>query len=193
MFHRHFRSIFTVVLFGCSAVAAQTTCTAKLADLQPAPEMRGFRLGMTREQVKARVPQVVFGRTDDLGMSKVSINPLFDQKFDQTSFSDERTISLDFLDNKLTSLWIGFESTFKWKNVDEFVKGISPGLGVPDVWVAKGRNLQLQCSDFELTVSMIGGGPSLRVVDLPAAQVLAERRQAKEDAATATEETPAER
>ncbi len=191
MFHR-LRLIFLLVLLGSSAVTAQTTCTAKLAELQPALELRGFRLGMTHEQVKARVPQVAFGRTDDLGVSKVSINPFFDPKFDQASFAEVRTISLDFLDGRLTSLWIGFEQTFKWKTTDEFVKGISPALGVPADWVAKGRNLQLKCSDFELSVSMIGGGPSLRIVDLPAAQTLAERRQARQDAATAAEETPAE-
>ena len=144
------------------------------------PEERGGRNG----QVKQRVPQVVFAKTDDLGVSKVSINPFFDPKIDRTTFADVRTISLDFLDGELVSLWIGFENTFKWPTLDEFVKGISDQLAVPGNWQLKGRNQQLKCADFELNASMIGGGPSVRLIESAAEETIAARRQAKEDAAT---------
>jgi hypothetical protein len=187
---RAFISVCLVLSFAAIVAAQENQCTTKLIDLPQAPELRGFRLGMTPEQVKARVPQVVFGRTDDLGVSKTSINPDFDPRIDKTNFADVRTVSLDFLDGRVTALWIGFENTFKWKSVDEFVKGISPALSVSGEWSAKGRTQQLRCADFELSVGMIAGGPSLRIVDLAADDAIAARRQAKEDAAEAQANAP---
>ena len=149
-------------------------------------------MGMTPDQVKARVPEVKFGHANEFGVSKTSINPDFDPRIDKTNFADVRTVSLDFLDGRLTSLWIGFESTFKWKTPEEFVKGISHELAVPDEWTTKGRTQQLTCADFQLTVSMIAGGPSLRIIDLPAEETIAARRQAKEDEAEAAEAAPEE-
>ena len=183
---------FLLILTLAAAVFAQENrCTTKIADLPPAPELRGFRPGQTLEQVKKRVPQIVFGRADDLGLSKTSINPNFDRRIDQTSFEDVRTVSLDFLDGRIASLWIGYEGSFKWKSVEEFVKGISQVLALPNEWTAKGRAQQLRCADFELSVSLIAGGPSLHIVDLAAEETFIARRQAREDAAeAATEPTP---
>lgn len=191
MISRTVLAVLFFVLAAANLVAAQETiCKAKLADLPTAPELSGFHLGMTPDQVKARIPQVKFGHVNEFGVSKTSINPDFDPRIDKTNFTDVRTVSLDFLDDRVTSLWIGFESTFKWKTLEEFVKGISHELAVPDEWTTKGRTLQLTCADFQLTASMIAGGPSLRIVDLPAEEVIAERRQAKEDAAEAEATAP---
>jgi hypothetical protein len=188
MIHRKVYVTFVLILV-CArlAVAQEPNCTAKLASLPQLPELRGFHLGMTADQVKARIPQVAFGRTDDLGVSKTSINPGFDPKIDTSSLADVRTVSLDFLDGRVSQLWIGYENTFKWKTIDEFVKGISQAFSLSDQWSTKGRAQQLQCADFALIVSSIAGGPSLRIVDSAAEQVLAARRQARADAAEATE------
>jgi hypothetical protein len=182
MIQKRVHGSFALLLALAGLVAAQEhTCTAKLAALPQVPELQGFHLGMTREEVKTRVPRVAFGRTDGLGVSKTSINPGFDQRLDKLSFADVRTVSLDFLDGRVMQLWIGFEESFKWKTVDDFVKGISLALSVPGDWSTKGRGRQLQCADFALVVSPIGGGPSLRIVDSAAEELLVARRQAKAD------------
>src|SRR5882724_5281251 len=123
----------TLLLIVAASVtlAQDSVCLAKLAALPPVPELRGFRLGMTPEQVKDRVPQIVFGRSDDLGFSQTTVNPYFDPTIDKASFTDVRTVSLDFLDGRVTQLWIGYEATFKWNTIDEFVKGISQAFAVP--------------------------------------------------------------
>ena len=180
-------SLCLILLFAAIVSAQGNQCSAKIADLPQAPELRGFRLGMTPEEAKTRVPQIAFGHTDEFGVSKTSINPDFDSRIDKTNFEDVRTVSLEFLDGRVTSLWLGYEDSFKWKSTDEFVKGISQALGVPTEWTAKGRGQQLKCADFELSVSVIAGGPSLHIVDLPAAETLVTRRQAREDAAEAQE------
>ena len=188
MFDRRICSAFLLLVTSAAVISAQqNTCKAKLSDLPPAAELRGFRLGMTPEQVKARVPQVVFGRTDELGVSKTSINPDFDPQIDKSNFADVRTVSLDLLDGRVVSLWIGFDGTFKWNTIAEFVKGVSQELALPDEWTTKGRAQQLTCADFQVSVSMIAQGPSLRILDLPADKTISERRQAKADEAEAAE------
>ena len=141
------------------------------------------------EQVKARVPQVVFGQTDEIGGSKTSINPYFDPKIDKSAFADVRTISLDFLDGHLTSLWIGYDSTFKWASVDDFVNGISQSLALPKAWTTwKMSGQQLKCEDFQMTVSIVARGPSFRILDTGAEETITARRIAKEEEKSAVEE-----
>jgi hypothetical protein len=174
--------LLIVLLFAATANAQETPCSLKLSELPAAAELMGFRLGMTTDQVKARVPQVVFGQPDEFAVSKTSINPDFDPRIDKASFAGVRTVSLDFLDGRLTSLWLGYDGTFKWQTVDDFVKGISQSLRLPAAWTSgRGRSQRMQCVDFQLTVSMLGEGPSFRILDDNAEQLIASRRQAKEE------------
>jgi len=172
-------SLFSVSI----ASAQQSNCSLRLDRLPGAPELRGFHLGMTYEQVKARVPQIRFGRADEFGVSKTSISPFFDPRFDKASFADVRTVSLDFLDGKLVTLWIGYESTFKWKTLNEFVAGISKSLNLTAEWAAKRGGRQLSCEGFSIFVSLIGGGPSIRITDETAQEIIATRREAAAAAA----------
>ena len=79
-------------------------CSQKISDLPAAPELLGFHLGMTKDEVKGKVPQTVFPRADPFGVSKTTINPYFDKTIDKTKFEGVRSISLDLLDDHLTSL-----------------------------------------------------------------------------------------
>ncbi|HKR23548.1 MAG TPA: hypothetical protein VJS17_13185 [Pyrinomonadaceae bacterium] len=179
--------LLAVILAGVQTASAQ--CTKKLAELPAAPELFGFRLGMTKEEIKAHVPTTAFGRTDPFGVSKTTINPYFDPKIDKTKFADVRSISLDVLDDKLTSLWIGYEETFKAKTTEEFVKLISQSLQVPANWSSwRSRGEQLRCADFQLIVTTVARAPSLRVLDVAAEETVAQRRQAKEEQDAMAEE-----
>jgi hypothetical protein len=175
--------LFLLVLCWPSSVPAQQ-CKLKIDQLGTAAELRGFRLWMTFDEIKARVPQVRFGAPDEFGVTKTSINPGYDPSFDQASFADVRTISFDFLDGKLTTLWIGYENSFKWPAVDEFVEGISKSLNLPATWSPKKTGKQIQCDGFTVFVSMIAGGPSVRVSEDAAEATIALRR---EQAAAAAE------
>jgi hypothetical protein len=168
--------LFLFVLCWTTSAPAQQ-CSLKLDQLVTAAELRGFRLGMTFDEVKKRVPQVRFGHADEFGVTKTSISPSYDLRFDQASFADVRTISLDFLDGKLTTLWIGYERSFKWPTVEEFVGGISKSLNLPNAWAPKKSGRQIQCDGFTLFVSMIAGGPSVRLSDNAAEEAIAMRRE----------------
>jgi hypothetical protein len=168
---------FVIMLAGC-AESGRAQCTLKSEQLPDAPELHGFRLGMTPEQAKARVPLIQFGRADEIGVIKTSINPLYDPRFDKFTYADVRTISLDFLDEKLTTLWIGYESTFKWQTVNDFVAGISKSLNLPAAWAPKRGGQQLHCDGFTIAVSLIAQSPSVRLSDDAADETIATRREA---------------
>jgi hypothetical protein len=177
----HFRLyllVLSAVMFavGCTQPAI-AQCTLKSDQLLDAAELHGFRLGMTPEQAKGRVPLIQFGRADEIGLIKTSINPLYDPRFDKVAFAGVRTISLDFLDEKLTTLWIGYENTFKWQTVDDFVSGISKSLNLPSTWTVKRGSQQLHCDGFTINVSLIAGSPSVRLSDDAADETIAARRE----------------
>ena len=167
-----------------TASAQQPACSLKIEQLPDAPELRGFHLGMTYDQVKTRVPPIQFDRADQFGVAKTTINPSFGPQFDKASFADVRTISLDFLDGKLVTLWIGYESTFKWQKLDEFVSGISKSLNLPAAWAPKRGGQELTCDGFSVFASVIAGSPGLRLTDEVAQETIATRR---EEAAAAAE------
>jgi hypothetical protein len=171
----------TFLLVLLLAVPASAQCTQKLATLPAAPELFGFRLGMTEDDIKQLVPQSVFPRADHFGVTKTTINPHFDPKIDQVKYNGVRSISLDLLDYKLTSLWIGYDENFKVQTIEDFVKLISASLQLSGNWSpARLRGQHLRCADFEVVVSTLAGGPSLRIIDLSADDTIAARRQEKE-------------
>ncbi len=179
-----------ILLCAFTAMAQDNKCSLKLSELPEAPELFGFRMGMSTAQAKARVPQVVFGRADDFGVVKTSISPDFDPQIDKASFAGIRTVSFDFLDSSLTSLWIGYDGSFKWQTVPDFVKGISQSLHLPDAWKPwKVRGQQLKCADFQMTVSIVAEGPSFHIIDQAAEQTIAARREANEEQKEALEES----
>ena len=193
--HRYLSPLAAVLIFLCavSSFAQESKCTLKLTELPASPELFGFHLGMTSEQAKARVPQVNFGHVDPFGVSKTSINPDFDPRIDKASLNGVRTVSLDFLDGRLTSLWFGYDNTFKWTTVPDFVTGISQSLHLTDAWRPwKIRGQQLSCADFQMTVTIVAEGPSFHIIDETAEETIAARRRAKEEQDSAAEEEEAE-
>lgn len=177
--------LLAVILLGSTvAPAQQSTCSLKIDVLPDSAELRGFRLGMTYDQVKALIPQVRFGPADAFGVAKTSINPYFDPTIDKIAFADMRTISLDFLDGRLVTLWIGFESSFKWGSLKEFVAGMSKALRLPAAWSPNRRGQEMNCTGFSILASTIAGGPSIRIRDETAQAAIASRR---EEAAAALE------
>ena len=112
-----------VILFLLQTNFAQGSgCALKLEQLNQPPELMGFRVGMTEQQVKTVEPLVQLGRPDEFGVIKTSVNPPFDQRFNKATYAGVRTISFDFLDGKLVTLWIGYEGNFKWPALDSFVR-----------------------------------------------------------------------
>src|SRR5438477_4886661 len=178
--------LLLLTFFGtCVVVSAQSSsCSLKPDQLANAPELFGVRLGMTPQEVKTPLPLIQFGRADPFGVMKTSFNPHFDPRVDQTAFPDVRTISLDFLDGKLVTLWIGYEATFKWPKLDEFVANFGRTLDLRAAWTPKRSGREVACDGFSVFASIIADGPSIRIMDDEAQNTIATRR---EEAAAAAE------
>lgn len=166
-----------ILIFACAFMCAaqEAKCAVALAQLPQAEELRGFHLGMTIEQVKARVPKLPLA-VDQYGVAKTSINPDFNPNIDKAAFQGVRTVSFEFLENRLFSLGIAYNAAFKWQRLDEFLPQISKALHVPVNWESHSwRGQQLDCKDFQATVRMIGESPSLTLVDKTTKEVLDKR------------------
>ena len=92
------RTLLFPLLLLLWAQTASAQCTKKLSELPAAPELVGFRLGMTKDEIKTHVPQTAFGKADHFGVTKTTINPYFDPKIDKTKFAGVRSISLDLVE-----------------------------------------------------------------------------------------------
>jgi hypothetical protein len=183
---RNFALLIVALLCACAtATGQQRTCSLKLDELKEAPELLSFHLGMTLDEVKARVPLAQFGRADQFGVVKTTINPHFDPRFDRIIFADVRTVSFDFLDGKLVTLWIGYEESFKWPRLDEFVANFGKSLGLPADWPPKQPGRQITCDGFSVFASIIAAGPSIRITDEKAQETIATRREEAAEAAEA--------
>lgn len=171
-----------VVSIGSTASAQDSRCALKLADLPAAPELRGFRVGMSVEQVRARMPKFQLRPANEFGLTSLNIFPDYEPGIDKSAFEGVRTISLEFLDGHVFSLWIGYDKTFKWQTIDEFVSGIAGALKLPDSWRMKFRNRLLDCADFSVTIAPVAESPSIKIVDEKARELLDKRQTAKEEA-----------
>jgi hypothetical protein len=186
--NRHLFPFLFVLAMLLGGVSARAQCSQKLNSLPAPAEFYGFRLGMTKEEVKVLVPQTAFKGADDFGVAKTTINPSFDPRIDKEKFAGVRSISLDFLDEHLTSLWIGYDETYKIHSVEDFVKQISQSLHLTGTWTSwKIKGQQLRCDDFQIFVSAVAGAPSVRIIDISAEDTVAARRLAKEEEKEAAE------
>jgi hypothetical protein len=177
--------ILSFMLTCAAASVAQVTgqCTLKTEQLAGAQELYGLHPGMTVEQVKARVPTLEMGQTDAAGLSKTSFSPEFHPAMDKAAYRGARTISLEFFDGRLSSLRVGYNASFKWKSLEEFVPGMSRALGLPNSWQPRSRGgQQLVCGDYQVTATMIGGSPSISISDEKARSTWEARQAAIEEA-----------
>jgi hypothetical protein len=175
-----------IILFALTCVMlaqaqTETKCALVSSQFSQAPELKGLWPGMTVEQVRGVVPSLEMGGRDETGLSKTSFSPDFNPKIDKTAFQGVRTVSLDFLDGRLFSVWLGYNETFKWKNVDELVRAITQSLKLTGAWETKGRSQQLACGNFQLAATMVGGSPTLRITDETIREAWEKRRTEKEE------------
>lgn len=137
---------------------------------------------MTLEQVKARLPKAQIRPADEFGLVSLNIFPQYETGIDKAAFEGVRTISLEFLDGRVFSVWVGYDKSFKWQALDEFARGIAAALKLPDAWRTKFRTLLLDCADFTVAIIPVGESPSIKITDNTAKQLLDKRQSAKEEA-----------
>ena len=174
-------SLTIIFVFACAVSAQENKCTLKKSELPSISELRGFHLGMTTDQVRARATKIQLRPADEFGSTSLNLFPDYETGIDKKSFEGVRTISLEFLDGRVSSLWIGYDQSFKWQTPEEFVQGFTTALKLPDAWRQKFRNKLLDCADFSVAVIPVGGSLSIKLTDEAARETLEERKAAKEE------------
>lgn len=140
------------LLSGATFINAQENkCTLKT---NQAPELRGFRLGMTVEQVKTRFPFVRIidsGEFDFYKTARVTDENL--KAID--SFRGVQSVRLTFLDDRIISIVFGYDSSIEWKSDEQFSTRVGEMLKLPNAWQTgmSGYNRQLECDGFHVRTS----------------------------------------
>jgi hypothetical protein len=189
------KSIFLVIITGVLGVSAigQTqsgAATKRSCDLTVAqsPEVRHIRLGMNLDEVLGLFPgsredpeiRSALSRADQqFGVTRFNVNP--DRYASKAKFEGIRYLMFEFLDNRLTSLLVGYSGP-EWKSVDDFVSRLSESLNLPGAkdWEASQDSLKtLKCEGFEIRAFIGGTGGnsnSLYIRSLVAEQVVRDRQ-----------------
>jgi hypothetical protein len=177
--------LIQILLLGIAGTIAvnafQSSCRLQLSSLPDIQEFNGLKMGMTVEEVRAIVPVVQIPRADEFGMARTSFTPVHTTNIDKRAFDAIRTVSLEFVDGRLASIWVGFNGAFKWQTIDAAIDGLSAELHLPAQWRSTSREQQLVCNDFRLGVSLVSNSPSIRIVNDTAKQLWQRRREAKEE------------
>ncbi len=172
-----------MLLLALSAITSgqESRCLLKKTELPSIPELRGFYLGITTEQVRARATKIQLRPADEFGATALNLFPDYETGIDKKAFEHVRTISLEFLDGRVSSLWIGYDQSFKWQSPEEFTQGFTAALKLQGAWRQKLRNKLLDCADFSVAVIPAGGSLSIKLMDEAARETLEKRKAAKEE------------
>ncbi|HKR00492.1 MAG TPA: hypothetical protein VJT09_07450 [Pyrinomonadaceae bacterium] len=128
---------------GCSLTLAQ------------APELWGFRLRMTAEQVRARFPGIVMKPADSLGV--IELDDVLPAVHSAPNRSDRWRaqglfkLRLLFIDEQLAYIGGNYGVATQWANQDDFISSLSKSLGLPNAWYLKDQTdvvKLLKCDGF---------------------------------------------
>jgi hypothetical protein len=98
-------------------------------------ELRGFRLGMSLAEVKARIPDLITTRPNRLGESRsftlVRTNKYLSRN---ETLKGVSSISLEYLDGHVSYVAMLYDDSLKWESGDEFAGQVAASLGLPSEW-----------------------------------------------------------
>jgi hypothetical protein len=159
--------------------------------LSQVPELRGLRLGMTAEAtvryiLGLKIQMLALDeRKNEFGWKAASFIPHVRGK-EKHPFSGVSKVEIEVLDGILTSVKLEYDSTVRWKDVDEFVAAVSPPLRLPSKWPVDDSvpdvdayKRKLDCLGFAVEAEVLGGA-SLRIFNTSTAEIIEKRKAAKE-------------
>jgi hypothetical protein len=148
-------------------------------------QLRGFRLGMTAAEVKARLPVIKSPVPNASGYAQVSIS--FMKGIGRPAFlNGVMTMGFDFIDGRVSSIAVLYDDSIKWSSLEQFTQQVSSSLDLPAVWRSyplNGRQQRmLQCDKLRFVATMLRtasiSAPALFLVDDAGIDKLITRRQA---------------
>ena len=172
--------------YGARAQAQENQCQLNLSE---APRLRGFRLGMSADDVIIRVPSIEIPEADEFGFAKgVIYTSTANLSANKADFADVSRVSLSFLDGRLTSILVVYDSSLSWESTDEFVSVISKPLGIPGPWQTFDTwKKSVRCNGFRATAGA-GVETFILLEESGAEQIIKQRQLARQKNRKALEE-----
>lgn len=180
---------FTILLGASSAALAQDRCNI---DLSIAPDIRGIKLGLKYEEVRAMFPKgIAFTfapKPDEVGVIDSVDLTAFDFYEKGAKFKGVEKMSLVFADGKLVMIGVGYDRSADWPTVTSFAEQVSKSLALPQAWRAPDNAdpkiaRVMDCEGFRLIA--VAPGPGVKtfvgLVDTTAEKLIKERRAAIEE------------
>jgi hypothetical protein len=165
-------AILFALCFAAAAHAQQPQSQACTLTVEQAPELRGFRLGMTLDQVRARIPNVQV-RQLEFGLSDANASNL-----DAAAYKGVISIYFGFLDDHLVRLQVFYESV-PWKTADQFASRVSESLRLPDAWkTSQGWSKELKCVGFDVVAE---ASPTVITLVVPGYNEILKQRRAQHE------------
>ncbi len=150
--------------------------------LDQAPVLRGFKLGMTQEDIETAGLSVPW-QDQDVGFSQAL---LVGRQLAGAKGENVHHIILQALDKKITSIEVTYDGSIKWSNAREFATAVYNGLMPVVVSVPPGVRstgpYYMDCGGFALDVDY-GSGiiPRVHLYDPRAYQVVEQRKAGREN------------
>lgn len=159
----HRKSKFAVKYFvaaGLLFITFFNLACSKPCNLTPenAPELRGFRLGMTLDEIKRKFPNLPSITSDENGLSKIYFDRTSkpEQSYREFNFVDAnfmeafkgtRRVYLELTDNKVAVIKVVYTDEIPWKSEEEFIKRTAESLNIPGTWTMSDGYNTLQCQN----------------------------------------------
>lgn len=123
-----------------------------------APELRGFRLGMTLDEIKRKYPKLPPISANEYGLSKLYFDrtPKPQQSYNEfnfinADFYDElkgtRRVYLELVDNQIAAIKVVYTDEIPWKSDEEFIRKTAESLNIEGTWSNNDGYRSLQCAD----------------------------------------------
>jgi hypothetical protein len=176
---------------GVSRTPGPALCPLTLAQ---APSIGGLRLGMTLAQAAMLFPSLKSSPPDKVGVSNVILNRS-DLARNQ-SFDGAQVVLLQFVEDSLYFIHVGYPVTNRWNSKDEFTLYVAQKLNIDGDWkpfynwqdknvrdLADLRSVGIECTGFRLSAGIgiegLGGDqfPRFELEDMKTSILIRQRAE----------------
>lgn len=174
--------LYLAVVFVCTSAVFTTAQECSLKPEQ-APVIRGFRLGMTTEEVREKVTGVGgLDKADELGMAETTIYPF--QLKSKDDAQNLQYVRLSFLDGRLTDIELRYDGLTKWDGIDQFAAKLSESLQLPKMsrgrfGVLNRRARTLECGGFRVQAMLVEDNRGALTLSEEGVKEIVEKRKAE--------------
>lgn len=174
--------LYLAVVFVCTSAVFTTAQECSLKSEQ-APVVRGFRLGMTTEEVREKVTGVGgLDKADELGMAETTIYPF--QLKSKDDAQNLQYVRLSFLDGRLTDIELRYDGLTKWDGIDQFAAKLSESLQLPKMsrgrfGVLNRRARTLECGGFRVQAMLVEDNRGALTLSEEGVKEIVEKRKAE--------------